>query len=446
MINQFKDFLKLKTSGSFWKKAKQYEFSSIESIALALQNHRMFTTRNSISLRLLGFIDNLGDDNLELTEVGKKFLSSKNKQLIIDEQLLKIYLDSDINNRLNIPVYPLGIIFIIYTKLEYVTFKEYKLFICWINSISEVEVVIDFIKKYRTLDPKQVAEVEDISANKIRSLNVQDFSDNIYRLFKIFTLSSYLRVEGSRYEEVIYRNCKAEAYDKLVSSLKIIENNDYHETLTNYQGLIDEKNNYDFVTNPIRDLSNKDRLIIFKQINEKLALPEIGDIVPKIITPKMIKKVNKIGKTKSKKQNKKKIDYLARESRNQLVGLHAELVVFNYESKKLISNGRLDLSQQVAHESLTDDSLGYDLKSFELDGTEKHIEVKAVKGKPSTFSFYISKNELAKVEEDPSHRIYIVFDYESVNPEIWEMPHLLKNKDMVKIDAVKFQVTLTIER
>ncbi|MNF66851.1 hypothetical protein D3C84_486500 [compost metagenome] len=56
--------------------------------------------------------------------------------------------------------------------------------------------------------------------------------------------------------------------------------------------------------------------------------------------------------------------------------------------------GRNDLASKVEHIALSDSAAGYDILSFELDGSERFIEVKTTTGPVST-PFYISENEVA---------------------------------------------------
>lgn len=451
MINEYKKYLKDKGTNNFWKKAKQYEYNNADKIILSLQNFNELNTRNSMSLRLIGLVENLGNDKLEITEAGKMFLNFDNKQEILDEQLLKIYLDGGINNRLNIPVFPLGVIYSIYIELSYVTFREYKIFVCWINKNNEISKVINLIKEFRKSDKAEQDVIEKICRTKTSKLGIQNFDDNIYRLFRMFTLSSYIRVEGGRYEEVIYRNSRPGTYDSLANSLKKIRiDGDYIKDLIHYEGIITQKSDYEDILSPVHSLSNEDRAILFKQIIEKKSLPDIRNIVPIIVNPKIIER--KSVARKSRNKITKKIDYLARDTRNRLVGLHAENIVYKYEYNRLVKIGRNDLAQDIVHESLLNDSLGYDIKSYSVDiknikkASEEHIEVKAVSGLPQTFSFFISKNELEKVKNDPMHKIYIVFNYETTEPQIWPLPHLFSGQKFVEIDCIKFQVTLTINR
>ena len=44
------------------------------------------------------------------------------------------------------------------------------------------------------------------------------------------------------------------------------------------------------------------------------------------------------------------------------------------------------------------DSAGYDIRSFNLDGSDRHIEVKSTAG-PASNAFYISPNEIAFSEK-----------------------------------------------
>ncbi|MDO8664237.1 MAG: AlwI family type II restriction endonuclease [Candidatus Liptonbacteria bacterium] len=450
MENKYQKHLENKGTENFWKKAKQYEYNDADKIVFSLENFKELTTRNSMSLRLIGFVENLGNDNLKLTKAGKMFLNSKNKQEVLDEQLLKIYLKSEINNRLNIPVFPLGVIYSIYTKLAYITFEEYKIFVCWINDNKEIPSVVSLIEEYRKKDRLKRVAIEKIYKNKILKLGIKNFDDNIYRLFTIFTLSSYIRSEGSRYKEIIYRNSKPGTYKALVNSLKKIRIGNYIHDLIHYKGIITQKADYEYILSPIQSLSNEDRDILFKQIIEKKSLPDIRNIVPTIVSHKIIKRKGTVRRLRNKVT--KKIDYVARDTRNRLIGLHAEKIVYKYEYNRLAQMGRNDLAQNIVHESLINDNLGYDITSYDIPASNKvgdsakHIEVKAVSGLPRTFSFFISKNELEKVKNDPAHKIYIVFNYETLEPQIWPLPHSFNKQKFVEIDPVKFQVTLTIER
>src|SRR3989338_1888604 len=73
----------------------------------------------------------------------------------------------------------------------------------------------------------------------------------------------------------------------------------------------------------------------------------------------------------------KVVDFEKENKINRLLGNRGEEVVFNLEKKHLESIGKKELANKVKWVSKEDDSLGYDILSFEEDGTEKYIEVKS---------------------------------------------------------------------
>ncbi|MHB1322908.1 MAG: protein NO VEIN domain-containing protein [Coriobacteriia bacterium] len=74
---------------------------------------------------------------------------------------------------------------------------------------------------------------------------------------------------------------------------------------------------------------------------------------------------------------RRKVDYLAREARNVSLGRAGEEFVMNFETARLRSAGREALADRVEHVALTvGDGLGFDVRSFDLEGHETLIEVK----------------------------------------------------------------------
>lgn len=60
-----------------------------------------------------------------------------------------------------------------------------------------------------------------------------------------------------------------------------------------------------------------------------------------------------------------------------------------YERERLIGVNKTDLANKIEHSAaIKDDGLGYDLISFDVDGSKIYIEVKATKqNKPRGVSF-----------------------------------------------------------
>ncbi|HPS30828.1 MAG TPA: DUF3883 domain-containing protein [bacterium] len=107
-------------------------------------------------------------------------------------------------------------------------------------------------------------------------------------------------------------------------------------------------------------------------------------------------------------------DFIEKELKNKQLGYIGELFILKNEIKYLQTQGKPELSKRVRHVSIEDgDGLGYDILSYNLDGTEKKIEVKTTRG-DITRPFYLTKNELDISERECStFFLYRLFDFNS---------------------------------
>lgn len=106
-------------------------------------------------------------------------------------------------------------------------------------------------------------------------------------------------------------------------------------------------------------------------------------------------------------------------SQSAVLGLHGEHFALEAERVRLLHSGHPDLAARVEHVASTvGDGLGYDIRSFESDGTARCIEVKTTTGGP-TRSFFVSPRELrASQELGDRFYLYRVFSFGS-QPRIW---------------------------
>lgn len=97
--------------------------------------------------------------------------------------------------------------------------------------------------------------------------------------------------------------------------------------------------------------------------------------------------------------------------RRQQIGHLGELLVLEHEKRELKKLGCLDLIDLVEHSAqVIGDGLGYDVKSFNTDGTVKYIEVKTTT-QSANADFYISAREVAAAERyQDSYVVYRVYD------------------------------------
>jgi hypothetical protein len=115
-------------------------------------------------------------------------------------------------------------------------------------------------------------------------------------------------------------------------------------------------------------------------------------------------------------QMSKKPDYSQREIQNRQLGLKGELCVLEHEKEFLNKNNRPDLVERVVHVSEVEgDGAGYDIKSYDLDGEVKYIEVKTTKGNNKT-SFFMSINEVQFSKSHISnYYIYRLYNFDENN-------------------------------
>jgi hypothetical protein len=106
------------------------------------------------------------------------------------------------------------------------------------------------------------------------------------------------------------------------------------------------------------------------------------------------------------------IDYLEREARNSSLGLAGEQFVLNFERARLIHLGRQELAERVEHSSLTEgDGAGFDIRSYEAQGTDRFIEVKTTAYGKQT-PFFVSRNEVTMSQElDFRFHLYRLFEF-----------------------------------
>jgi hypothetical protein len=117
-----------------------------------------------------------------------------------------------------------------------------------------------------------------------------------------------------------------------------------------------------------------------------------------------------------------KRDYLAREAANRSLGFAGELLVMEYEARRLHETGQKRLSERIEHTSLTcGDGAGYDIRSFDLDGRDRFIEVKTTAFVAET-PFFVSQNEVhfSSQQSDQFH-LYRLFDFRK-RPRMFTLP------------------------
>lgn len=146
-----------------------------------------------------------------------------------------------------------------------------------------------------------------------------------------------------------------------------------------------------------------------------------------------------------KEKGKKNYEKEARKLRK--LGDRGEKIVMDLEAKRLRDGNREDLIEGIDRVSLKSDSYGYDILSFELDGRERYIEVKATTAKVGNANFFLSANELREAEESDNYFIYMVYDVTSGYPKVWPIRNPFKSKNQsVKKTPVSYYININTSR
>ena len=140
---------------------------------------------------------------------------------------------------------------------------------------------------------------------------------------------------------------------------------------------------------------------------------------------------------------RKSPDYALIDRNNKKLGLEGELLVLNDEVNRLMLAGRSDLADKVVHVSVVEgDGAGYDIRSFDINGNSKFIEVRTTKGSAET-SFYISPNEVEFSRQNARHyhlyRLYN-FDLERRNANVFAIEGDLTQQ--IGLMATQYKATL----
>lgn len=100
------------------------------------------------------------------------------------------------------------------------------------------------------------------------------------------------------------------------------------------------------------------------------------------------------------------VNYVEREARNQSLGEAGEQFVINFERARLIRAGKESLANRIEQVSATvGPSAGFDIRSFEDNGTDRYIEAKTTKYGKNT-PFFVTPNEL-RFSRDNASRYYL---------------------------------------
>ena len=164
---------------------------------------------------------------------------------------------------------------------------------------------------------------------------------------------------------------------------------------------------------------------------------DIKKIVPKLETyePKKVIDLESL----SDSPNENEIDYIDNHRKLIEIGELAEKIVYDKE-KEFLKLNFPDLADKVRIVS-DKPQLGFDILSFEVDGKQKQIEVKAISTNKNVKSFIITRNEYLKSKIYSNYYIYCVTEINSENPKILRIKNPdFENNDNFMVEPLTYKV------
>ena len=116
------------------------------------------------------------------------------------------------------------------------------------------------------------------------------------------------------------------------------------------------------------------------------------------------------------------INYLQMEARNRSLGCAGEALVMAFERARLLREGKDRLARNVEQVSKTvGDHAGFDIRSYEVSGRDRFIEVKTTRYGKLT-PFYISAGEVRFSEANThAYHLYRLFEFRQ-KPKLFQLP------------------------
>ena len=139
-------------------------------------------------------------------------------------------------------------------------------------------------------------------------------------------------------------------------------------------------------------------------------------------------------------EEKNEIDYIENHRKLMEIGDLAENIVLESEIKFL----KTDFPELAKNVRLVSNNpkLGFDVLSFEIDGNQKQIEVKAISVYKNKKSFIITSNEFSKSKIYSNYFIYCVTEINSEKPKILRIknPDFENNNDFL-IEPLTYKIS-----
>jgi len=168
------------------------------------------------------------------------------------------------------------------------------------------------------------------------------------------------------------------------------------------------------IVNTVSEQKPKNLVYEYTQPATRTRLPRTDQAPDRKLPPEPSVLIEKILPPESFFSVPRKIDWDTLNKTRKHHGDLGEMFVCDLEKNYLTKVDRADLAERVHHVASQGDGHGYDIQSFNKDGSKKFIEVKATNSSTGS-SFNISKNEFSFLQSHLSNAF--VYHVHNVNNE-----------------------------
>jgi hypothetical protein len=207
-----------------------------------------------------------------------------------------------------------------------------------------------------------------------------------------------------------------------------------YKPLYNYQGVLVEV---------VADALAQDRMLdvaAIQRVETPAEQPPLSTLDGFVVEVPVLPRLTVAERKKWSERVPVKRDYLVREAANRSLGLAGELLVMEYEARRLHEAGQRGLADRIEHTShARGDGAGYDILSYDLDGRERFIEVKTTAFLAET-PFFVSTNEVEfSAHRSEAFHLYRLFDFRK-RPRMFILPGAMNSTCL--LDPMSYRATV----
>jgi hypothetical protein len=400
-----------------WSLAHQNAAGSVSAVARYLGAISTATHRNSMPYRHLGLVRGNGvtngrDHGAARTPAGDAFVGASTEveqQAIFDEQAAKVRLDSQSGG--GVAVWPLRVIIRLLLAVDHISPIEYDVVVGWVDESDDLEGIGTLILELRS-EPAEVMKLHLQAAASAVGRTAASLEDSLKRWRQIFGAVS--AIETGQHGELRLA-VSGESARAFLTSI-----DDLIATGTAGQDWRETFNGGYFAGNPAPAHRGFARPAADATTGQETSthFPLLTDV--QLSTELTVE----FTPSRFNDEVKRKADFELLQGSKSKGGLRAEQLVLEHERRRLRHEGRRDLAAAVSQVSLTSDLAGFDVSSFNADGSKRLIEVKGVKPLTLRPRIFVSRREIERSRLDDSWVIVVVIGYGSDAPAVLESVEL----------------------